>query len=137
MRLIELEPEWLTYEIREEEYDIVRPGVSPLNYKPEDIIKTKGPRTYYKHVDRKEAKGIMFLCPVDFLKNNGPIGTHSIICWDPSVPIQEGLTGPGRWHLVGDSFENLSLVGLTTSSVLLSGGCNAHFHIINGTIQLC
>lgn len=136
MRLVELEPHWLTYEIRVEEYQIIRPGVDPLNYKPEDIITTKGPRTYLQRVERKDARGIMFLCPVEFAKQ-GAIGTHSIVCWDPSVPLDIGLTGPGRWHLRGDSFENLSLVGLTTSSVLLTGGCNAHFHITSGTIQFC
>lgn len=137
MRLIELEPEWLTYEVREEEYQKVKDGVSPLNYTKDDIITVKGPRTYLIRVERKDARGIMFLCPTCFNNNGGPKGTHSIVCWDPSVPLTENLAGPGRWHLQGDTFENLTLIGPTTSSVLLTGGCNAHFHIVNGEIRFC
>lgn len=82
-----------------------------------------------------EANGVMFLCPVCFAKNNGPIGTHMIICWGPSVP-QDIRPGPGRWEMHGTGLEDLTLVA-GSSSVQLMGGCNAHFYIKNGDIIPC
>ena len=41
---------------------------------------------------------------------------------------------PGRWQLVGDTFETLSLIA-DSSSVLLLGGCNAHFFVSHGYIR--
>lgn len=79
------------------------------------------------------ASGIRFLCPVCFAKNKGAIGTHSIICWDPSVPQTTSPT-PGRWNLVGTGFNDLSLRN-GSSSVLLTTGCKAHFFVTNGNIE--
>lgn len=83
-------------------------------------------------VNRDEADGIYFLCPKCFTQNNGAAGTHSIICWRPGVP-QTIAPYPGRWELVGTSFEDLSLVANPTSVQLMSG-CNAHFTVSNGNI---
>jgi hypothetical protein len=86
-----------------------------------------------------EADGIFFLCPVCFKANNGAVGTHGIICWQPRVPA-EITPGPGRWLLTGTSFEDLTLVGKAQSSVNLDFGppgvhrCRAHFSIVNGAI---
>jgi hypothetical protein len=86
-----------------------------------------------------EADGLRFLCPLCYIANNGPVGTHLIICWKPSVP-QTFVPGPGRWDLIGTNFHDLSLVA-GSSSILIGNGsnilsedkcCNAHFHIING-----
>jgi hypothetical protein len=94
-----------------------------------------GPRYYLHRVDTMEkADGIWFLCPLCFKNNGGNVGTHSVSCWRPRVDQSEHLTGPGRWELVGSNFDNLSLVGATTSSVQLNGGCNAHFTITNGEV---
>lgn len=89
----------------------------------------------FKYVDDiKDADGIDFLCPKCFSANNGSIGTHHCICWNPSVP-QTIHPIPGRWEMLGDSFENLSLRA-GSSSVQLNGGCNAHFFIENGEVRL-
>lgn len=81
------------------------------------------------------ADGIKFLCPKCFTKNGGPIGTHAIICWQPSVPQDTSPTG-GRWTMQGTGYADLTLVA-GSSSVLLKGGCNAHFFVRNGAIADC
>jgi hypothetical protein len=89
-----------------------------------------------RHVDTlAEAEGIMFLCPVCFAKNAGRVGTHAVICWRPSVP-QYVLPGPGRWEFEGTGYEDLTLRA-GSSSVLLNGGCKAHFFVTDGQIRLC
>lgn len=55
-----------------------------------------------------EADGVMFLCPTCFRKNNGPIGTHVVICWSPSVPQTTSPTG-GRWPMTGTGLDDLTL----------------------------
>lgn len=83
-----------------------------------------------------EAQGISFLCPQCFKNNNGPVGTHTIICWftDRGVPDNE-TPGPGRWSPSGTSYADLSFVGPQSASILIQGGCNAHFFIRNGAIE--
>lgn len=79
----------------------------------------------------------MFVCPKCFAANDHKRpGVHSIICWDPSVP-QTVFPNPGRWELVGDSFENLTLRAGSSSILLTGPGCQAHFFITNGEIQMC
>lgn len=76
------------------------------------------------------ADGVMFLCPVCFEANAGPIGTHQIICWRPRVPQSEPPT-PGRWEFEGSGPEDLTL----SPSIHLSGeGCGAHFFVRGGRI---
>lgn len=85
------------------------------------------------HIDH--ADGILFLCPKCFAANGGRAGTHGVICWRPRVP-QTVHPIPGRWEFVGSGFEDLSLVA-GSSSVLLTGpGCQAHFFVRNGTIEM-
>ncbi len=87
----------------------------------------------WQNVDNKaEATGIRFLCPKCFKANNGSTGTHSIICWDPTVP-QDTRPTPGRWSMDGSSFDDLTLRA-GSSSIKLEGGCEAHFYITNGEI---
>jgi hypothetical protein len=90
--------------------------------------------TTFRHVDIlfPEADGIFFLCPVCFVTNQGRVGTHGIICWKPHVP-QTMPPGPGRWDFQGTGLQDLTLVA-GSSSILLKGGCNAHFFIRNGEI---
>lgn len=91
----------------------------------------------WREVDSiSEAEGVQFLCPVCFEQNDGPVGTHSIMCWAPMVG-QEWTPGPGRWDLVGTSLDDLSLVA-GSSSVKLpdgDGACGAHFFVKNGRIS--
>ncbi len=79
-----------------------------------------------------EADGVMFQCPACFEANGGPVGTHSIVCWAPSVPLTFS-PGPGRWNLRGSSIDDLELVA-GSSSVKLTGGCEAHFHVRGGRV---
>lgn len=97
-----------------------------------------GPREHEVHVrvDRiDEADGVFFLCPTCFVANRGPVGTHGVLCWRPRVPA--GVDpGPGRWEFHGTGLDDLSLVA-GSSSVLLRGGCNAHFFVEAGAIRMC
>lgn len=87
--------------------------------------------TEFQQVDTiAEATGVMFLCPKCFEANKGPGGTHSVICWDPSVPLSCRPV-PGRWRLVGTGIEDLSLVA-GSSSVLLPPPCSWHGFVRNG-----
>lgn len=81
-----------------------------------------------------DADGIIFKCPKCFVKNKGPVGTHSVICWKPSVPLTIHPK-PGRWEFVGHSFYDLSLKA-SSSSVLLLGGCGAYFFVESGMIRM-
>lgn len=82
-----------------------------------------------------EADGVEFLCPKCFAANGGPSGTHAVICWSPSVP-QDTSPTPGRWQLQGSGLDDLTLVA-GSSSVLLKGGCGAHFFVRSGAIVDC
>lgn len=86
-------------------------------------------------VSKIDADGVMFLCPKCFKAKGGPVGTHSIICWQPNVPQDTSPTG-GRWTMVGTGFNDLSLVA-GSNSVLLEGGCAAHFFVEDGKIREC
>lgn len=91
----------------------------------------------WRYVDTlDEADGIKYLCPLCFTKNNGAVGTHMIMNCQPGK-VPDSFFGPGRWHLRGTGYADLSLVGVTSDSVLLKGGCNAHFFVRSGTIEMC
>ena len=81
-----------------------------------------------------EADGIQFLCPKCFAANGGKVGTHAVICWQPNVPQDTFPTG-GRWSMEGKGLDDLTLVA-ASSSVLLRGGCEAHFFVRGGVIQM-
>ena len=95
-----------------------------------------GHEIWKTNVGIQEADGIEFLCPKCFEANGGSIGTHAVICWNPSVP-QTVAPIPGRWNLQGSGFHDLSLVAGSSSVQLLGDGCKAHFFIQNGEIKGC
>lgn len=75
------------------------------------------------------ADGVIFLCPIHFKKNNGPCGTHSIICWFKGRNIPDELNpGPGRWDVSGD------LVNLTLNPSIDLGNDDWHGWIKNGEV---
>jgi len=85
----------------------------------------------------EKAHGVMFLCPKCFERNNGPIGTHSLICWSSSAGAPEEATpGPGRWKMDGTSFDDLSLNAEPgkSRSVSITGGCAWHGYVTNGIV---
>ena len=100
------------------------------------FLQATNPKTHNLTNDFSLADGIMFLCPKCFVKNNGPAGTHVIICWRPKVS-QDYSPRPGRWDINGTGYSDLTLVSNPSSSVLLNGGCKAHFHLTNGEIIMC
>jgi hypothetical protein len=81
-----------------------------------------------------EADGIAFLCPKCFADNSGSRGTHQVLCWRPRVPADVSPK-PGRWEFEGTGYDDLSLRA-GSSSILLNGGCNAHFWIEHGAIRM-
>lgn len=86
---------------------------------------------YYKHEPKLEdAQGVEFLCPKCFITNNGPIGTHSVICWFRDRGVPDGAEpGPGRWHVEsGTGWHDLTLA----PSIQLHGGCAWHGWVKNG-----
>lgn len=101
-----------------------------LKYAPKD-----GRQIHIMDVPIAEADGVQFLCPKCVVENKGPIGTHAVLCWSPTIP-QTVSPKPGRWNLVGAGFEDLSLVA-GSSSVLLTSGCKAHFLIVKGEVIDC
>lgn len=97
------------------------------------FLKRINDKTFQQVSSIGEADGIEFLCPVCFVKNGGSVGTHSIICWNPSVP-QTTTPIPGRWNLVGTGFSDLTLTAGSSSVLLKDAPCGAHFHVTNGQI---
>ena len=97
------------------------------------FLKLVHPKEWHNVETIAEADGIRFLCPKCFTENSGPMGTHSVICWQPTVPA-EVRPAPGRWQFLGNGYRDLSLVA-GSSSVQLNGGCQAHFFVENGAIR--
>jgi hypothetical protein len=91
-------------------------------------------RSHREAASLAEADGILFRCPKCYAEKGGLKGVHSVICWRPRVTA-EVSPGPGRWEFTGTGFDDLTLVA-RSSSVLLRGGCAAHFFIRAGKIQL-
>lgn len=129
MRLLDLHPQLYRLEVRVERQ--TRVLGDPLKWKSgdptEDFV---GPREYNVPVTLlAEAGGIMFECPV--------CRDHKILCWfrDRGIP-DSTAPKPGRWKAIGTDLNDLTLgPGLNgKSSVLLEGGCNAHFNVVNGEV---
>ena len=92
-------------------------------------------RSHRTVISIAKADGLMLLCPKCFEDNGGPVGTHSVICWQPHVP-QDIPPTPGRWEFYGTGLKDLTLVA-GSSSVLLTSGCRAHFWIRDGVAVPC
>lgn len=115
MRLTELEPQWLSREVA-----------------PDGVV-------WHHKTSISEAQGVMFLCPKCWVENKGPVGTHRVICWSRSRGIPDDASpGPGRWKLVGTSFEDLTLDAdppNSARSVLLTSGCAWHGYVTDGEVS--
>ena len=91
------------------------------------------------HVDSlSKATRIFFLCPVCYIKNNGPIGTHGIIVTfkDRNVPDELGSHNkegqPTRWSVSGNNYDDLTL----SPSIDISRDLPGEWHgfITNGEV---
>lgn len=126
-RLRDLEARFLRREERIETYNCRTPeGVA---------YEVTGPVAYLPEVDTiPEADGVMFLCPKCFAANGGPIGTHQILCWFTGKVADDVDPKPGRWNPVGTGIDDLTFVpdATKTQSVMLTGGCQWHGHVVNG-----
>lgn len=127
MKLIDLEPQFVRYEQRIEQYDTVNGPIT-------------GPRDYQIYVKTlAEAQGITFLCPKCFkVNNNSNQGTHSVEATfaNRGVPDNQGTHNknklPVRWSVSGSHYHDLT----THPSILLPDGCNWHGFITNGEVSI-
>lgn len=110
MKLSELQPEWVNYTgdggLRRFSDKHSRIDYS-VTY-PDGEVDVDAPESSEEIAN---ADGVMFLCPVCFVKNGGPIRTEHVLCWlkdRPNVPA-DAVPGPGRWTASGTSFEDLTL----------------------------
>jgi len=103
MKLTDLNPEWV--------YDFAESGSRRrANDSHCFVVSDDTEDKDLAAISVTDAQGVLFLCPVCFVKNGGPIGTESVLCWfrDRGVP-DAALPGPGRWQASGTSFADLTL----------------------------
>lgn len=138
MRLTDLEPRLIRYETRIETYTVIVGDHETWRERGCPTEPRTGPVQYTVRAERLEdAQGIMFLCPVCFTANGGPVGTHlcEVTFANRGVLDTQGCHGregkPTRWSVSGTSLEDLS----TQPSILLEGGCNWHGYITNGEVS--
>lgn len=145
MRLVDLEPRFIRYEVKVQEYEQHKADgymSDPLHTHTDACWeKVTGPRVSYPFVDKiEDAQGITFLCPKCFAANGGSVGTHGVICWSRSRGVPEDAKpGPGRWRLDGTGFHDLTLNGDQAGgggarSVLLTSGCQWHGFVTAGEV---
>ncbi len=105
------------------------------------FLKILDERSYqFEGVPFAEAQGVQFDCPTCWEKNGrSGIGTHAVICWfDGKGVPPEYDPKPGRWTPAGTGYADLTLNPPSFTgarSVLLMGGCNAHFFVTNGEVR--
>ena len=78
------------------------------------------------------AHGLLHLCPLCWLRNGGPRGTHAMLCWTPEVPQTIPPLG-GRWPMTGTGVADITLTGSVLISCL---PCQAHYFIARGQVRL-
>lgn len=126
MKLADLQPQFLKYSPCEGEWTEVQPDGT---YKK--VTGTVHAHNYVHQLDN--ADGITFLCPACFAKG-GTERTHHILCWFTGKVPADLTPGPGRWNPRGTGYHDLTFVEPGATSIMLTGGCHAHFHIRNGYI---
>lgn len=87
-----------------------------------------------RRVDTLEAaQGLLFLCPLCYTNNNGPVRTHSVIISfaGRGVPDDQGSRNsegkPSRWNVIGGT--GINDLQLSPSIHLKGEGCGWHGHI--------
>lgn len=136
MKLTELEPQFIRYEVCRETVDVITG--------PDETWRERGCPCHPDERDREyrvpvttlaEAQGIDFLCPVCFVKNGGPMGTHGVDVTFADRGVSDALGShndkgaPSRWSVSGSDVSNLT----TQPSIFLtSSPCQWHGFITNG-----
>ncbi len=80
-----------------------------------------------------EADGVSFLCPSCWQKNNGPVGTDTVICWFVGRVPDDISPGPGRWNPQGTGLGDLTFVGPGAYSVACP---HWHGYVENGEVNI-
>lgn len=93
-----------------------------------EFLKHSGDGSFKIVESLSEADGIWFLCPKCYADNNGPAGTHHVICWFKGKVPNAVSPGPGRWTPEGIGIADLSL----TPSIQLPEPCKWHGFITKG-----
>ena len=76
--------------------------------------------------------GLLFLCPVCWLRNNGPVRTHGVIIPEVGAP-PELMPNHARWRISGDLAHLATLHGSVGG---MNWPCRAHFTVVNGEIGI-
>ncbi len=74
------------------------------------FLKITGPKEQLRVDGVSEAQGVVFLCPRCFKINDGPVGTHSVICLFVGRGVPDAqFPRPGRWEVLGTGLADLTL----------------------------
>jgi hypothetical protein len=93
-----------------------------------------GIRQAWNHVETlAEADGVAFLCPACWIKNNGPVGTDTVLCWFKGKVPDDLHPLPGRWNPQGTGLDDLTFVGPGAYSV---GHSHWHGYVENGEANI-
>lgn len=138
IRLSDLEPGFYRRLVMIDTWRRLKQGVDPSAYNEADFEQVTGPREHREQVEHlAEADGVAFLCPKCYFDEPvGPVGTHSVICWFVGRVPDDVDPRPGRWVPAGSGLVDLTFVGPNAASVQITGGCNAHFYVKHGTVEL-
>jgi hypothetical protein len=125
MKLRDLEAHFIKYAPYPDTWDEMRDGV---------VVRVAGIRESHQVVETlAEADGVQFLCVACFLKNNGPVGTDTAICWFKGKVPDSIDPKPGRWNPVGTGLDDLTFVGPGAFSV---GHPHWHGYVEHGEVNI-
>lgn len=98
------------------------------------IEQVSGIRDSYKRVETlSDADGVSFLCPGCWIKNSGPVGTDTVICWFKGKVPEKLSPSPGRWNPSGTGLDDLTFIGPGAYSV---GHPHFHGYVENGEVNI-
>lgn len=128
MMLTDLQPQFLKYAPTEGEWTERQSDGTDKK-----VTGTIHCHNYVHQLDK--ADGIVFLCPVCYaLSLQKPDKVHSVVCWFTGKVPPELTPKPGRWNPSGTGYNDLTFVEPGPTSILIKGGCDAHFFIRNGEV---
>lgn len=137
--LRELNAIFYRYCVTTETYERVRAEVMAERpagpYGDEDLELHTGPREHWFPVPTlAEADGVWFECPKCWAACPGPVkGAHGVMCWFVGKVPDDAKPGPGRWVPSGTGLDDLTFIGPKSKSVALTGGCEWHGFVTNGS----